>query len=387
MAAAARAVVRARVARSRLLCTPASDDLAPRLAEAAERYAAVQAELAATSDFSSSTYVRLAQEAARLAPIADKSRQVAAQEREVRELRALLTSEQDPELLQLAADELSLAEENLSSLVASARNALADGVGGNGAAAEREVVGVVLEVRAGAGGEEAALFARELLAMYERFAALEKWQAEVLGESEAAHGGVKEARALVRGPGAFRRLRMEAGVHRVQRVPATEKLGRLHTSTASVAVLEEVSEAEVEVKEADLKIETMRASGAGGQHVNTTESAVRITHMPTGISATCQNSRSQQANRANAMRVLRARLLDEERERKAQTRDRERRDQVGSSARSERIRTYNFPDDRITDHRSGLTMHGMSRMLDGTLLGQFIDAALAAEDKAQRDAA
>ncbi len=241
---------------------------------------------------------------------------------------------------------------------------------------------VIVEVRAGTGGEEASLFAADLYRMYARYAERRRWKVEVMSTSDSESGGFKEIIAEVRGDGAYSRLKFESGVHRVQRVPSTEAQGRIHTSTATVSVLPEADEVEVQIDEKDLRIDVYRSSGPGGQSVNTTDSAVRITHLPTGLVVAIQDEKSQHKNRAKAMSVLRARLLEQEQERQAAERGEERRSQVGSGERSEKIRTYNFPDDRVTDHRFGVTVHNLPGLLEGDL-DRVIEPLLEA-DQARR---
>jgi peptide chain release factor 1 len=227
---------------------------------------------------------------------------------------------------------------------------------------------VVLEIRAGTGGEEAALFSSDLFRMYTRYAERENWKVEALSISETGSGGLKEVIAEVQGKGAFGRLKYESGVHRVQRVPVTESQGRIHTSAVTVAVLPEAEGVEVELDEQkELRVDVYRSSGPGGQSVNTTDSAVRITHIPTGLVVTCQDEKSQHKNKARALKILRARLLDREQQRMREERAQERRDQIGTGDRSERIRTYNFPQNRVTDHRISLTVHKLDRILEGEL--------------------
>ncbi|APF36368.1 peptide chain release factor 1 [Chelatococcus sambhunathii] len=248
---------------------------------------------------------------------------------------------------------------------------------------EADEKSAILEIRAGTGGDEAALFAGDLFRMYSRYADLKGWSVEILSESEGTVGGYKEIIAEVKGRGVFARLKFESGVHRVQRVPETEASGRIHTSAATVAVLPEAAEVDFAIDEGDLRVDTMRAGGAGGQHVNKTESAVRITHVPTGIVVLVQDERSQHRNRAKAMALLRSRLYDAERQRKDAERAADRRAQVGSGDRSERIRTYNFPQGRLTDHRIGLTLYKLDEVMMGTALDEVIDALITEHQTAQ----
>ena len=243
---------------------------------------------------------------------------------------------------------------------------------------------VIVEVRAGTGGEEASLFAADLYRMYARYAERRRWKVEVMSTSESEAGGFKELIAEVRGNGAYSRLKFESGVHRVQRVPSTEAQGRIHTSTATVSVLPEADEVEVQIDDKDLRIDVYRSSGPGGQSVNTTDSAVRITHLPTGLAVAIQDEKSQHKNRAKALSVLRARLLEQEQDRLAAERGDERRSQVGTGERSEKIRTYNFPDDRVTDHRIGLTVHNLPGLLEGDL-DRVIEPLLEADQHRRMD--
>ncbi|KAB2958712.1 MAG: peptide chain release factor 1 [Candidatus Methylomirabilis oxygeniifera] len=241
---------------------------------------------------------------------------------------------------------------------------------------------IILEVRAGAGGDEAALFAAELVRMYGRYAELRGWKVEMLSSSQTGVGGVKEAILSIEGRGAYSRLKFESGVHRVQRVPVTESSGRIHTSTVTVAVLPEAEDVEIQIDPKDLRIDVFRSTGPGGQSVNTTDSAVRITHLPTGMVVSCQDEKSQHKNRAKAMKVLRARLLEAATAQQAAEISQARRQQVGTGDRSERIRTYNFPQGRVTDHRIGLTLHSLPRILEGEI--EELIGALAASDQAAR---
>jgi peptide chain release factor 1 len=287
------------------------------------------------------------------------------------EARALLD---DPEMGGLAAEEIARLEARLPALEAALQTALLP-------RDKADARPAILEIRPGTGGEEAALFAADLWRMYARHAERRGWRAEVLEEQATELGGLRELVATIRGEGVYERLKFESGVHRVQRVPQTEAGGRIHTSAATVAVLPEPEPVDVAVDESEIRVDTMRASGAGGQHVNTTDSAVRITHLPTGIVVTA-SEKSQHANRARAMEVLRARLYDAERRRAEAERAEERRGQVGSGDRSERIRTYNFPQGRVTDHRIGLTLYRLDQVMAGDL-DEIVDALLAADRAAK----
>ena len=346
-----------------------------RLAQAVERFDRIEARLAVASD--GGEIVRLGQEHAELKPLVEA---IAAVKSARAEIAGLLTmaGDGDAGVAALAEDELKLARERLPDLERAALLLLAP-------RDKDESASAILEIRAGTGGEEAALFAGDLLRMYQRYAGRRGWRFELEDVSETGIGGVKEAIASVSGAGVFGRLRFESGVHRVQRVPETEAGGRIHTSAATVAVLPQASDVDVQIDDKDLRIDTMRASGAGGQHVNKTDSAVRITHIPSGIVVISQ-LKSQHQNRVQAMNVLRAKLYEAERDRQAAARAAERKGQVGSGDRSERIRTYNFPQGRVTDHRINLTLYNLPEVIDGGGLDPLIDA-LAAEDQARRLAA
>ena len=314
------------------------------------------------------TYVRLSREFAELDPIVETVKSYRGVVAEIAGLDALIADPTtDAEMRAMASAEKPALEEKRVALEQKLKLALLP----KDAMDERNVI---LEIRAGTGGDEASLFAGDLFRMYERFAAKQGWKVEVVSASEGSMGGYKEIIAEIRGRGAFAKLKFESGVHRVQRVPDTEGSGRIHTSTATVAVLPEAQEVDVAIRDDDLKIDTLRASGAGGQHVNKTESAIRITHIPSGIVVTMQEDRSQHRNRAKAMAVLRTKLYDAERQKRDAARAAERRGQVGSGDRSERIRTYNFPQGRVSDHRINLTLYKLPQVMEGEALPEIIDA-------------
>jgi len=325
----------------------------------------------------SDAFVKLSREYAEITPVVECIEALRAARAEIADLGALVAdSGNDADMRALAEEEMRAARERLPAIEHRLQLLLLP----KDAADDKNAI---LEVRAGTGGEEAALFAADLFRMYQRYADRHGWRFEPMQVSETGIGGIKEAIAEVAGRGAFARLKYESGVHRVQRVPETEAGGRIHTSAATVAVLPEAEEVDVVIDEKDLRVDTYRSQGAGGQHVNTTDSAVRITHIPTGIVVSQQDEKSQHKNRAKAMKVLRARLYDAQREAADAARAEVRRSQVGTGDRSERIRTYNFPQGRVTDHRISLTLHKLDRVLEGEALDEIIDA-LTTEDQASR---
>ena len=336
----------------------------------------IEAKLVDSASLSSDQVAQLSRELAEIKPVAEQVEIVRQLQQRLKDAKDIAAEETDDELIELALAEteelvaqLPDEEHKLRLLLLpkdtdDSRNA-------------------IIEVRAGTGGEEAALFASDLFAMYQRFAAKYGWRFEVMDVSETGIGGYKEATANISGQDVFARLKFESGVHRVQRVPETETGGRIHTSAATVAVLPEAQDVDIEINESDLRVDVFRASGPGGQSVNTTDSAVRITHLPTGIIVSQQDEKSQHKNRAKAMKILRARLYDAERARQQAERAASRKGQVGTGDRSERIRTYNFPQGRVTDHRINLTLYKLDKILAGESLEEVIDA-LAAEDQAAR---
>jgi len=330
------------------------------------RHEMVENELA--SGLSADAYVKLSREFAELGPVIDAIKAYRAVTAEIADLDMLVSDPKtDAEMREMAEAEKPTLQARLEKLEHEIRLALIpkDAMDDHNA---------ILEIRAGTGGDEAALFAGDLFRMYERYAASQGWKLEVISTNEGTKGGFKEIVAEVRGRGVFAKLKFESGVHRVQRVPDTEASGRIHTSAATVAVLPEVEDVDVDINENDLKIDTMRAQGAGGQHVNKTESAIRITHIPSGIVVMVQEERSQHKNRAKAMTMLRAKLYDQQRSKLDAARAAERRGQIGSGDRSERIRTYNYPQGRVTDHRINLTLYKLPQVVEGEGLQEIIDA-------------
>ena len=321
-------------------------------------------------------FARLSKEYSELSPIIDGIAALRRIRDELASLIEMAQSTEDAELKALAEEELQTLRERLPPLEQQVKLALLP----KDADDERNAI---LEVRAGTGGEEAALFAAALFRMYQRYAALRGWEFEILDLSETGLGGFKEARALISGRGVFARLKFESGVHRVQRVPETEASGRIHTSAATVAVLPEAEEVDIRIDERDLRIDVFRASGPGGQSVNTTDSAVRISHLPTGLVVIQQDEKSQHKNKARALKGLRSRLYGMERRARDSARAAERKSQVGSGDRSERIRTYNFPQGRVTDHRINLTLYKIDKVMSGEALDEIVDAILD-EDQAAR---
>ena len=348
---------------------------AERLDQITHRFAELEARMA-SGQLEGDEFVQASRDYAELEPVAKVASEVQAMRAELVDLEEMLG---DPEMKAMAEEEIAALKKRLPE----AEHSLAVAMLPRDSADAKPAM---LEIRAGTGGDEAALFAGDLYRMYERFAAEQGWKVEPVSMSASEVGGFKEIVANVTGTGVFAKLKFESGVHRVQRVPETESGGRIHTSAATVAVLPEPDEVDVQIDPTDLKIDTYRASGAGGQHVNTTDSAIRITHLPTNTVVTCQDGRSQHKNREKAMQVLRARLYEQQREAASGAEAEARKAMVGSGDRSERIRTYNFPQGRVTDHRIGLTLRKLPEIIAGPGLGELVDA-LIAEDEAKRLAA
>ncbi len=319
-------------------------------------------------------FIKGSKEFSDLTPVVEKINKYNDLKSEIKSLQEMISDpSMDKEMLEMAGDELTAAQANLIVAEKEVKLALLP-------RDEADTKNAIIEVRAGTGGEEAALFAADLFEMYQRYAESRKWKFEVLSISDTGIGGYKEASASISGQNVFMRLKFESGAHRVQRIPNTESSGRIHTSAATVAVLPEAEEVDVKIEEKDLRVDTYRSSGAGGQHVNTTDSAVRITHIPTNVVVTCQDERSQIKNKAQAMKILRARIYEAQRQKLADERARERKEQVGSGDRSERIRTYNFPQGRVSDHRINMTLYKIDDIVRNGQLDEFIDALIADDE-------
>ena len=345
-----------------------------RIAQIEARFAELQA-MMASGDLDSDKFVAVSKEYAEIEPVAEAAAQVKSLRDEQQGLAEMMASD-DAEMKAMAADEV----DGVKKALAAAEHALALQLLPKDSADERPAM---LEIRAGTGGDEAALFAGDLYRMYTRYAEEQGWKVEMISTNASEVGGFKEVVANIQGKGVFAKLKFESGVHRVQRVPETESGGRIHTSAATVAILPEPEEVDIKIRTEDLRIDTYRASGAGGQHVNKTDSAIRITHLPTGLVVQCQDGKSQHKNKAQAMKVLAARLYEQERDAVQSEEAEARKSMVGSGDRSERIRTYNYPQGRVTDHRINVTLHKLPEIIEGTALGELIDA-LIAEDEASR---
>lgn len=341
------------------------------------RHDELRAQLSAGGSVDSQLFARMSKELAELDPVVEAVQTFRKARNEMIEAAAMMQDPAaDPDMRALAEEEFYDLKERLPGLERAVQVMLLP-------RDEADEKNAILEIRAGTGGEEAALFAAVLLRMYERYAALHGWRFELMETSDSGIGGVREASAMVTGRNVFARLKFESGVHRVQRVPATEASGRIHTSAATVAVLPEAEEVDIQIEDKDLRFDVYRSQGSGGQSVNTTDSAVRVTHIPTGLAVACQQEKSQHKNKATAMKLLRARLYEREREAKDAERAANRKTQVGSGDRSERIRTYNFPQGRVTDHRINLTLYKIDAVVSGDALDEVVEALITA-DQASR---
>lgn len=346
-----------------------------KLTQVLENYEDLAKQLASGIE-DSKVFVKLSKEYAELEPVAVAIKELFKAEKELSQTQDLLDQEKDVDLRAMAEEEIITLKKLIPTLEQKIQILLLP-------KDEDDERNAILEIRAGTGGDEAGLFAAELFRMYQRFSELQGWRLEVLESHETGIGGIKEINATITGKGVFSKLKFESGVHRVQRVPETESGGRIHTSAATVAVLPEVEDIDIHIDEKDLRIDVFRSSGPGGQSVNTTDSAVRITHIPTGLVVSQQDEKSQHKNKAKGMKILRARLYDLERQKREAERAQARKSQIGSGDRSERIRTYNFPQGRVTDHRINLTLYKLDQILAGEGLLEIIDA-LIAEDQAAR---
>jgi len=348
---------------------------AAKLERLLDRFHAVEAELA--SGASGAGFVKLSKEHAELSPVIEVVREYRSIQDQLAGAESLIADPKtDAEMRALAEEERAELKKQFAEIERKLQIQLLPKDAADDSSA-------IIEIRAGTGGDEAALFAHDLLQMYTRYCSLQGWKTELMSITESDLGGIKDAVLEVNGHGAYARLKFESGVHRVQRVPVTEASGRIHTSAATVAVLPEAEDVDIQIDDKDLRIDVYRAQGAGGQHVNKTESAVRITHIPTGIAVAQQTEKSQHKNKAQAMKLLKAKLFEIERERVESARASERKSMVGSGDRSERIRTYNFPQGRVTDHRINLTLYKLDRIISGDELGDIVDA-LVAQDQADR---
>lgn len=337
------------------------------------RHKELAEQLATPEKLKGGEFAKVSKEYSDLGPIVETAMALKAAHQEMLDAEAML---KDPEMKAMAEEELASLKVVIPKLTSDLQIALLP-------KDEADDKNAILEVRAGTGGDEAALFAYELFRMYQRYAELKGWKFEVLELSETGLGGLKEAQASITGKSVFEKMKFESGVHRVQRVPKTETQGRIHTSAATVAVMPEAEEVDIEIKEADLRIDVFRSSGPGGQSVNTTDSAVRVVHIPTGVTVQCQDEKSQHKNKAKALKILRSRLYEAEYQKREMERSAARKGQIGSGDRSERIRTYNYPQGRVTDHRINMTSYNLPLVIEGSELQQFVDA-LIAEDQAAR---